>query len=277
MRNVKSELEDKGKFEVFLNILSEEEMENLFDYNKLHDGYIDNDSFYTLIKYDKYKESVLAQYIDPRINKLYQNFNKSFTSVCNFVNKYFIPASPLPPVGKSTEGYTLDPKTKNLKMKRKKLRILAIDFGKKYKFFIEKTNKYLSHQQENHEIESIKKTGGLLAPAFIIEGKFAYLKIKRKKIKIGNIQNAKRKCGLMKALLGDCFGKKRSIEVIFEFMELPKDQNNSQLQDDYTALNLKKEIIRMTWKEIQRDLNKNKLNKVFTLHIKGNVAQFAWI
>lgn len=108
-------------------------------------------------------------------------------------------------------------------------------------------------------------------PKFITKGNTGYLKVGKKEVKICDIRNSKRKSGLLSSLTGEFFQKKRSVESVFDSMRLPKDDQDSRLQDDYLSLNRKKIIIRTNWKEIQKILRKSKLNKKFYLHIKNSM------
>jgi len=155
MRDIKSELEDKGKFEVFLNILSEEGINNLFDHNKLHSGHLDDDSLNMLVQYDEYKGTIMSEYVDPGLKKIHKNFNKSFTLLFEFIGEHFSP------VGKPVKKYILNSKTKRIKLRK-----LSRNFGKEYKSFVKKASKYLSTSIKisTSAIQSTKKKNQIQVP-----------------------------------------------------------------------------------------------------------------
>jgi len=128
---------------------------------------------------------------------------------------------------------------------------------------------------ENNEDNkiTIKRENVTQNPKFMIKGNIGYLRVGKKEVKICDIRNSKRKSGLLNSLIGEFFQKKRSIESVFDSMKLPIDDQDSRLKDGYTSLNRKKVIIRTNWKEIQRILRKNKLNKKFYLHIENEMIR----
>ena len=105
--------------------------------------------------------------------------------------------------------------------------------------------------EKNLENSDIKPVKNNIQPIIFEEKGNGYFKFYKQglKIKIGGIKT--RKFMLLKAL-SDPLGVAKTIEVVFENITIPKDKNDSTLNDIYLSLEKQRNLIEYTIKELQK-------------------------
>lgn len=166
--------------------------------------------------------------------------------------------------------YILEGKDEDEKFLNREIRIhLSNNFDTRYK---EYQNMLVDILEEMERPKSItpKQQGGP-KPICITKGDLGFLIIEGGKVLIGGKNT--RKFRLIQCLC-ELFGTARTIDMIFESIKLSKDKKDSDLQSEYLSKERKIQIIKNTFKEIQRTLvqerskiieqgkSKNKSNKI---------------
>lgn len=122
---------------------------------------------------------------------------------------------------------------------------------------------YLSEREMQKDTEKDMRAKGVFKsqPYYLVEGKWGYLKFNKhgEKIKIGSRNS--RHFRLLSCLL-EPLGTAKTVDSVFEAIRLPRDKDDTYLDDWATSRTRKVKIIQYTIKELQKG---NKLHGRITL------------
>ena len=256
--------DDAEKFEKFIKLLSEQDVEDFLNKLLLVGKFTDK-NMTMFSDYNIYSAEILSQFSNPKINAEWKTFNASLNSLQEFIQEHHT----LPNGFHAKHSVEWNKNIEELKK-------LSNDFEEKYISFVFLAKKTLETTDEEIKTgEEIQENGNFVIKTDI-KNDIGFLFFHGEKIPLGHPQS-----GIFRLAESLCnnFGRAKNMESVFNIAKTNKDKNktDNKLNDaygrKYRILALLKGQIKEINREIKKYVKEKKLKKFnYRLLLKHNPA-----